>query len=127
MNEDIYFSDSVYNAIYDAKINASGTIAEIWGKFDQFSYDEQNYFADIVNELENAILEFNKYFYAYDKFVRSKTKEKSYRKQDFETLLHVATKFYGDPTKCFDIYKANRLTDFDIADVSTLKIPEVND
>ena len=77
-----FFTEEVYKFVFDLSKLCSGYIAEVWGKFDQYNYDEQVAFGDIVNDLENIILDCNKYFYAYDKFFRNATKQQSYRVRD---------------------------------------------
>jgi hypothetical protein len=125
VNEEELYSESMYSAFYDLRQACQSKIDEIWSNFDQFDNEEQSLFAEMVAQLESAIFDFNRYFYAYDKYYQKKTLENTYRVIEGDTLVSIANKFYGNPTKWEDIYKANRLIDVDISTVATLLIPQV--
>lgn len=112
-------------AVLDFRDYCSGMIGEIRGNFDSFNFEEQLAFDEAAYYYELAILDLENYISAYNKYFKQRIEQSVYRVIQGDTLVSIAVKFYGDPTKWEDIYLYNQLVDLDLTNVSTLIIPTI--
>lgn len=125
MNE--YLTTEVYSYMLDTKTDCNNLINTIRASFDNYNQQEKIFFLDIIQDLEEIVFNCELYFLQYDKYFRNKGRIDLYRVKQGDTLVSIATKYFGDPTKWQDIYHTNRLTDFDLTNVQTLIIPELTE
>lgn len=106
--------------------HCNNMLYDIRGNFDSYTFDEQLSFDEAAYYYELAVLDFTNYVSAYNKYFDQKIKSNVYRIIQGDTLVTLAIKFYGNPTKWENIYIFNSLVDLDISELDTLQIPEID-
>jgi hypothetical protein len=127
MSDESVLTEEMFSVIDSMQTFASGMINEFRANFDKYTYDEQILFTDIVHDLEECIINCEMYKLYFAKKFKKDVQLDTYRVVEGDTLISIANKYYGDPTKWKDIYLANYLVDFDLSDVDTLVIPQLNE
>lgn len=125
--DSVFFTQAIYDYMQSCNEYASGYINSVRGNFDSFTYDEKIFFLDAIHDMEAIIIECGLYFLQFNKVFRTTEQLDKYRVVQDDTLVSIANKFYGDPTKWVEIYTTNKLKDFDLTDVATLIIPKLKD
>lgn len=124
---DLFYTEDFYSFIASLESVASENLNSILSNFDSFSYDEQIMFIDVMHDLEQCVINCQLYKLAFEKHFKRESRLDTYRVNQDDTLVTIANKFYGDPTKWVDIYLANKLKDMDLTNVETLIIPELSE
>jgi hypothetical protein len=124
----IILSKEIYNLIVNQKIENEQVIAEIYANFDNYTMDEKFNALDIIDNLNIANEEFQKYIVIYNARADNAKQSEEYIVLFGDTIQSIAQKVTGNYENWKKIMVFNKLSDIDIEPGTIILIPEdIND
>lgn len=96
---------------------------DLYARFENYSEDVQLEFVAFINELQEINNDLHRIINAYELQSRQRTISNIYTVKEDDTLVNLATKFYGDYSKWELIYEANQMDDFILEVGDEISIP----
>ena len=127
MTDELFLTEETYELINNLEKFAQSNIDEFRSNFDKFTYDEQILFTDVVHDLEECVINCQIYKLQFEKSFRKNKQLDVYQIIEGDTLVSIANKYYGDPTKWVNIYLINKLIDYTLEAGDSLIIPELEE
>jgi len=124
----IILNKEIYNLIVNQKIENEQVIAEIYANFDNYTMDEKFNALDIIDNLNIANEEFQKYIVIYNARADNAKQSEEYIVLFGDTIQSIAQKVTGNYENWKKIMVFNKLSDIDIEPGTIILIPEdIND
>jgi len=124
----IILSKEIYNLIVNQKIENEQVIADIYANFDNYTMDEKFSALEIIDNLNIANEEFQKYIVIYNAKADNSRQSEEYIVLYGDTIQSIAQKVTGNYENWKKIMVFNNLSDVDIEPGTIILIPEdIND
>jgi nucleoid-associated protein YgaU len=124
----IILTKEIYNLVVNQKIENEQVIADIYANFDNYTMEEKYNALDIIDNLNIANEELQKYIVVYNNKVENLKQSEEYIVLYGDTIQSIAQKVTGNYENWKKIMVFNKLSDPDIEPGTTILIPEdIND
>lgn len=124
----IILNKEVYNLIVSQKIENEQVIADIYANFDNYTMDEKFSALEIIDNLNIANEEFQKYIVIYNAKADNAKQSEEYIVVYGDTIQSIAQKVTGNYENWKKIMVFNKISDINIEPGTVILIPEdIND